>query len=398
MVMTWRALLTAVVAALAVVQCISLNTFNDVTMTGTVTLSSTSTIADLISPSVTITGGGIDTTTVGATTPSSGAFTTVTATTSTTAAALTATAAVTFSNVATIADMISPSVTITGGAIDDTPVGGKTASTGAFTILSSTGGTINGASAGASTPSSGVFTTFRYQATAMLTHVRPSRGLVSGGTEVEVNGIGFVLSSHIACRFGDFAAPAVFFNSATLLCTSPAVTLRSSLGVTVAVQVTNNGLDFSRDKGALSSFTFFPDLVVHSVWPASGPTAGETVVEIRLDGFEALGMSLYCRCGFSDVVASIVDDDSALCLVTTSKLAGSAALEITDERNRSSASASMFSYLANLFTIPLSSLRSNGNPKPRHPRRLLRRLDMSRLSRLRPVKVKVTLIADNRLK
>ncbi len=92
------------------------------------------------SSSVTITGGTINGTTIGASNPASGKFTTLSATGTVSGAGFTALLA-------------APG-----------PIGSTTASTGAFTTLSSnlltaTGGTINSTSVGATTPSTGAFTT-----------------------------------------------------------------------------------------------------------------------------------------------------------------------------------------------------------------------------------------------
>lgn len=95
----------------------------------------------------------------GSTTPNSGAFTTLTTT-----------------GAATPASLSTSSATISGGAINSTPVGATTASTGAFTTLSASS-TISGTgftsylasppSIGATAPATGKFTTL--QATGAIT-------------------------------------------------------------------------------------------------------------------------------------------------------------------------------------------------------------------------------------
>jgi hypothetical protein len=94
----------------------------------------------------TITGGSINNTPIGATTASTGAFT----------------------------NLAGSNVNLTGGAINGTSVGASTASTGSFTDLagtnvSLTGGTINGTSVGATTASTGAFTDFSASGTANFT-------------------------------------------------------------------------------------------------------------------------------------------------------------------------------------------------------------------------------------
>ena len=95
---------------------------------------------------VIVTGGSIDNTPIGATTPSSGAFTTL----------------------STTGNFTSSHVIITGGSIDNTPIGTTTPSSGAFTILSASS-TVSGAGfssyfaspppIGGTVPASGAFTT-----------------------------------------------------------------------------------------------------------------------------------------------------------------------------------------------------------------------------------------------
>jgi hypothetical protein len=112
---------------------------------------------------VAITGGSVNNTPVGATTPSTGAFTTLTATTpvavtSGGTGSNTAAGARTNLGLGTIATQNSNNVTVTGGTIDNTPVGQTTAAAGSFTTLNSTGGALNG-TVGATTPNTGTFTT-----------------------------------------------------------------------------------------------------------------------------------------------------------------------------------------------------------------------------------------------
>ena len=97
------------------------------------------------------------------------------------------------------------SVTISGGSIDGTAVGATTASTGRFTTLTTTGaatpaslstssatisgGTINGTSVGATTPSTGAFTTLSSSGTATLNAVRSASYTdAGGGNNASING------------------------------------------------------------------------------------------------------------------------------------------------------------------------------------------------------------------
>lgn len=109
------------------------------------------------------TGITVDNSPIGSTTPSTGAFTTITATTpvavtSGGTGASTAAGARTNLGLGTIATQNSNNVAITGGTIDNTPIGQTTTAAGSFTTLNSTGGALNG-TVGATTPNTGSFTT-----------------------------------------------------------------------------------------------------------------------------------------------------------------------------------------------------------------------------------------------
>lgn len=92
------------------------------------TSSNLGTMATQDADSVTITGGTINGTSVGATTASTGAFTTLSA-----------------SSTATLNTLSSSGATLTGGTIDNMVIGGTTAVAGAFTTLSASGNvTFNG--------------------------------------------------------------------------------------------------------------------------------------------------------------------------------------------------------------------------------------------------------------
>ena len=108
----------------------------------------TANIDALISAAVTITGGTINGTTIGATTPAVGTFTNLTSTGTSTHA----------------------SVDINGGTIDGTSIGASSTSTGAFTTVTTSGqatlatadingGTVDNTVIGATTPAAGTFTT-----------------------------------------------------------------------------------------------------------------------------------------------------------------------------------------------------------------------------------------------
>lgn len=126
---------------------------------------------------VAVIGNTINSSPIGQTTPAAGAFTTLTATTPVGIASGgtgsgTAAGARTNLGLGTITTQNANNVAITGGTIDNAPIGQTTPAAVTATTLNSTGGVLNG-SIGATTPSTGSFTT--------LTASTPI-GVPSGGT------------------------------------------------------------------------------------------------------------------------------------------------------------------------------------------------------------------------
>lgn len=114
---------------------------------------------------VAITGGTINSTSVGASVAASGRFTTVLTT-----------------GAATLASLTTASATITGGTIDGAPIGATTPSTGAFTSATIGGGEINSTAVGNTTPSTGAFTTLSSSGLATLNSLSTASATVTGGT------------------------------------------------------------------------------------------------------------------------------------------------------------------------------------------------------------------------
>lgn len=154
---------------------ITSGTIDSATITNSPISGSTGSFTTMTSPSVSITGGLINNTSIGATTPAAGTFSSVS----------------------------SPSVTVTGGTINNTSIGATTPAAGTFSTLSTssatvTGGTlsntaitnstIDSSSVGATTPSSGSFTTLGASSTVSGTGFSnylaspPSIGSTTPGT------------------------------------------------------------------------------------------------------------------------------------------------------------------------------------------------------------------------
>jgi hypothetical protein len=108
---------------------------------------------------VAITGGTINGTTIGATTASTGRFSDLTDTGLTSGRVVYAS---TGGNLVDASNFTYDGTNLVAGAIQNTPIGATTATTGAFTTLTSTGGAVNG-TIGATTPAAGTFTTITGQ-------------------------------------------------------------------------------------------------------------------------------------------------------------------------------------------------------------------------------------------
>jgi len=123
---------------------------------GTNVVSASSYFTSIVNPA--ITGGSINNTTIGGITPSSGIFTNGSAQTwnITTGGTLNGVSLTNATGVFTSG--IYTTITINGGTINGTTIGAGVPSTGAFTVLSSTSGAFNG-SVGATSLNSGAFTT-----------------------------------------------------------------------------------------------------------------------------------------------------------------------------------------------------------------------------------------------
>jgi hypothetical protein len=124
---------------------------------------------------------------------------------------------------------------------------------------------------------------FLYYAAPRLFSIHPSIGAVAGGTWVNITGEGFLDSPETVCRFGaDVSVPQRIAGSSSLLCRVPAADAEG----TVAVEVSNNGVDFSASDVV---FTYIAPLQPLSISPRTGPVSGNTVVRIEGTGFAPTG-------------------------------------------------------------------------------------------------------------
>jgi len=163
---------------------------------------------------------------------------------------------------------------------------------------------------------------YTYRAVARVTSIAPQGGSVDGGTVVLVTGSDFVDSGSLACKFGDAAASAATFVSATSVrCVAP-----SGSSGSVAVEVSNNGADFTKDS---VQFRYHASAAVSSLAPGSGPVSGGTVITVH--GFNFVDSdALYCRFGGdgAGVTARWISSSKVECVAPAHAL-GSVSVEVT---------------------------------------------------------------------
>ena len=126
----------------------------------------------------------------------------------------------------------------------------------------------------------------------------PSRG--HSGTDVVVQGLNFVDSSLLTCKFetinGDqHTYPSYWMSSQTVRCVLPSL----SAGV-VTVHVTNNGVDWLITP---QTFTVIPVPTITSIIPTQGVSQGGTQVVLHGEGF--VHSSSIMECMFGNVVANV---------------------------------------------------------------------------------------------
>jgi hypothetical protein len=81
---------------------------------------------------------------------------------------------------------------------------------------------------------------------ATVSRINPVRGDIIGGYPVFVVGNNYVNSSSLACKFGDLNTRGIYVTKNTVVCLAPSTIGKALvLAIPVAVEVTNNGYDFS---------------------------------------------------------------------------------------------------------------------------------------------------------
>lgn len=159
--------------------------------------------------------------------------------------------------------------------------------------------------------------TFVYSSQAAIFALAPGCGVEKGGTEIRIQGVGFMSHTQMVCTFThdpisqlDRAAvhssttPALRLSDETLLCVSPAHTPGPSYVAVVADGHTVDGL---------LEYTFGVLPQISSVKLPGGPTSGGTVVDLSGGNCVVLPSDDDCRIGSDSAPATFANNTSLIC-------------------------------------------------------------------------------------
>ena len=136
----------------------------------------------------------------------------------------------------------------------------------------------------------GTASTFIFYENVVVQGLSPASGTEKGNTPVVILGSNFLASDLLKCKFGGSTpTAATWISSRAIRCLSPT----NSPGSIVAVEVSNNGIDFTTNH---ITFSYSETLAVSSVTPNSGPTHGGTRIRIFGSGLSHAATG-FCKFG-----------------------------------------------------------------------------------------------------
>ena len=146
-----------------------------------------------------------------------------------------------------------------------------------------------------------------YEQIPSVKHARPAIVLSEGRTILTVAGTGFANRATLACRTGVIMSLfAVWRSSSMIECSAGAHMNRGN----VTVEVSNDGLHFSSEGVAVKVL----DVIIRSLEPSQGSTAGNTLVTVYGSGFVS-GMTPMCRFfSAASVPATVINIGEMVCL------------------------------------------------------------------------------------
>ncbi|CAM9116223.1 unnamed protein product [Choristocarpus tenellus] len=155
---------------------------------------------------------------------------------------------------------------------------------------------------------------FMYIDPPSIVSVLPSRGFQSGGTKVYVSGQSYMSSEALTCRFTDpltgtvAISAAQFLSSSSLTCITPEWISGSLEELTVLLDITINGVDYTSSG---LTFSYLPLAVISFISPAQGSLNGGTVVAIF---GSSLQQNMRCLFGSRSVAARTVSHTQLFCV------------------------------------------------------------------------------------
>lgn len=171
---------------------------------------------------------------------------------------------------------------------------------------------------------------FTYFPSPTVTGLLPNTG--APGTLVGVVGDGFLDTPGLMCRFGEtIVAPVAFENGVNNVVTCKVPRQANVNGVVVAVEVSNNMVDWTSNG---VSFTYRPRPVLTSVTPKVGPVNGSTIVRVAGSGIpttnDDLDGAISCRFGtkFVATASPTTSNGDIFCVSPAADAPGSVSLEI----------------------------------------------------------------------
>ena len=148
---------------------------------------------------------------------------------------------------------------------------------------------------------------YSYYSEPVITSLSPNQGSERGGTIIILRGNFFPAFVTPFCQFGNVTIRGNVITNDKISCKSPAM---SSVGDrTVQLGVSFNSYDFSDQQDLSFSYVIAP--LIHSVFPAHGPSLGGNDVLIYGENFSD---DMMCRFGGLYIVAKFISPTEAVCI------------------------------------------------------------------------------------
>ena len=155
---------------------------------------------------------------------------------------------------------------------------------------------------------------FQFHASLFPLSLAPMSGSAAGGTEVIVTGNNFPNSPSLSCKFGNIITSAVFNTHTEIICTTPGGASRKTrpIATSVPLLVSANGRDFANPNNL--SYLFVPLPTVSSIYPASGPLSGGSIVSVVGSNFNTQsGHNVICKFGPFEALATVQSENVLTC-------------------------------------------------------------------------------------